>query len=60
MFNPIFFALMGSSQKSPEQKAKEGSQKVGDDFGRILDNMTPKERREFWEQHDRDTAASND
>jgi len=57
MLNP---ALFGSSQKSPEQREEEVRQKLGDDFAKTLENMTPGERREFWEQHDRDTATNDD
>ena len=60
MFNPALFALLGSSQKNPEQKAEEARKKLGDDFAKTLEDMTPEERREFWEQHDRDVAASDD
>jgi hypothetical protein len=57
MFNPAFFAMFGSSQKSPEERATEARQKLGDDFARMLNNMMHEERREFWEQHDRDVPA---
>jgi hypothetical protein len=60
MFNPAFFALMGSSQKSPKRKAEESRQKLGDDFAEILKRMTPEERQDFWKQHDKDTTASED
>jgi hypothetical protein len=57
MFNPALFI---ASQKSPEQKAEEARQRMADDFAKMLKRMTPEERREFWKQHDTDTAASAD
>ena len=60
MFNPAMCALFGLSQKRPEQRAKEASETIGDNFAMELETMTPEERREFCGQHDRDVAASDD
>ncbi|MBT7069002.1 MAG: hypothetical protein HN919_22080 [Verrucomicrobia bacterium] len=60
MFNPILFPIFGASQKSPAQKAEEARQKMADDFAKGLEEMTPEERQEFWNQHDKDTSSSNE
>jgi hypothetical protein len=57
MFNPALFA---ASHKSPKQEAEQARQKMADDFLTTLDKMSAAERKRFWAQHDRDTAADNE
>jgi len=45
-------------QKTKKQTEQETQQKIADDFTAFLDRMTPEQRKQFWEQHDKATNSS--
>jgi hypothetical protein len=52
-------AILLASRENRKYREEETRREMADDIAEHLMKMTPAERRQFWEDHDKDTSGKS-